>query len=396
MAALVQAYPQQSSTITMLQTRPSSASGILQSPQPSSHHQYATNQSQMNRNSFHGGLNNGMGGATSYRGNTIAPYAFTSTPGLAVQGQQTKPHLRTDQRTSSAPIIPTFEGGNMSSRSRYPAPASISTTSSSSSSDLSALSQKSGTRDDSTIFSTNKMGGNARPHSTIFTSSTSTLAPPQTFSAAPAKSSPDRYRRPNNRRAESSPTVQQVSPPASVVGSTMPNVMEFYGTSAAVNATTGSLKGFSVQMPPARESSNGSKSVVSADDMQINTLASNEQAKRYRRRSIHTIEPSQYTYEAGSLVTPGLQNQGSRQLSSANGRIDQQQQQHPLRSSPIIPRPGTSHGRNDSSESVSSVRSSRPGSVSKFFLAPISRLFISSGLIANFFYLSPITAHNCR
>jgi hypothetical protein len=59
--------------------------------------------------------------------------------------------------------------------------------------------------------------------------------------------------------------------------------------------------------------------------------------------------------------------QGSRQVSSANGRIDQQQ--HPLRSSPILTiRPASSHGRNGSTESVNSARSShhsRPNSVSE-------------------------------
>jgi hypothetical protein len=358
MAALVQAYPQQSSTITMLQTRPSSASGILQTTsQAPSHHPYPSNPPQMNRNSFHGGLNNNIGGST-YRGNTIAPYAFTSTPNLAMPGQRTppSPHLRSDQRTSSAPIVPTFDGGNSTSRSsRYPAPASISTTSSSSSSDLSTLSHKSGSRDDSSISSSTRMAmGNPRPHSTIsIPSSSPNLALLPSISMTTLKPSPDRYRRPNNRRAESSPNVQQTSAQAAVVGSAMPNVMQFYGSSTQQNIySSNSLQSFSVQMPPSRQPG------TTVDDLQINRGGYQEQAKRYRRRSIHTIEPSEFTYDEGNSVAAGLQKQGSRQVSSANGRIDQQQ--HPLRSSPIVGfRPTTSHGQNGSSESVNSVRGSQ-------------------------------------
>jgi len=369
MAALVQSYPQQSSTVTMLQTRPSSASGILQaSSQAPSHHQYPPSQSHMHRNSFHG-LSSGTGGNT-YRGQNnapIAPYAFTSTPNLAVPGQRNSggPHLRSDQRTTSAPIVPSIEGGNGSSRSRYPAPASISTTSSSSSSDLSALSQKSGTRDDSSISGFSRTGpGMSRPHSTIF-------APPTAISSS-AKPSPDRYRRPNNRRAETAPNMQHGTPQPSVVGSALPNVMQFYGSSAQQSTSSVSnSQGFNVQIPPlSRQPLNSSPFVgVAADDLAINRHMSENQAKRYRRRSIHTIEASEYSYDGTNTISAGaLQKQGSRQVSSANGRIDQQQVQHPLRSSPIIsPRPGTSHGRNSSSESVNSTRSgpsSRPGSVS--------------------------------
>jgi len=362
MAALVQAYPQQSSTITMIQSRPSSASGILQnSSQNPSHHQYASNSSQTNRHSFHGALNNNVGNG-SYRGNTIAPYAFTSTPGLAMPGQRTQssPHLRNDQRTSSAPIVPTAEGGTAGNRLRYPAPASISTTSSSSSSDLSSLSHKSGSRDDSTLPGTSRVSSvTPRPHSTIFTTSSSpNLALPPSISATTVKPSPERYRRPNNRRAESVPNIQQSNSQASVMGSAMPNVMQFYGSSTQSTPSVNSLQSFNVQMPPSRQPH------MSVDDMQINRSASQEQAKRYRRRSIHTIEPSEFSYDGGNSIAAGLQKQGSRQVSSANGRIDQQQ--HPLRSSPTVAfRPTTSHGRNDSSESVNSLQgSSRPGSVS--------------------------------
>ncbi|KAH8595763.1 hypothetical protein B0O99DRAFT_141955 [Bisporella sp. PMI_857] len=372
MAALVQSYPQQSTTVTMLQTRPSSASGILQAPsQAPSHHQYPANQGHTQRNSFHG-LSNISGGST-YRGQTmtpIAPYAFSSTPNLTTPGQrlQSGPHLRADQRTSSAPIVPTSDVGIGSHRSRYPAPASTSTTSSSSSSDRSALSQKPGSRDDSTISTTNRsLSGGVRSQTSIFTT-TPSLAPPVPVSSA-AKPSPDRYRRPNNRRADTAPTNgQQTASQLGSSGSAMPNVMQFYGGGTQQSSHTASAFQGSDMQAPSLSLQSSSNIGAAVDDLQINHHTTENQAKRYRRRSIHTIEGNQYAYDGTNPISAaGLQKQGSRQVSSANGRIDQQQ--HPLRSSPVVNvRPGTSHGRNVSSESVNSIRSgsnSRPGSGNK-------------------------------
>ena len=368
MAALVQTYPQQSSTVTMLQTRPSSASGILQtSSQNTPHHQYPVNPS--HRNSYHG-ISNGAG-MSNYRGAPIAPYAFTSTPNLAMPGQrvQNGPHVRQDQRTSSAPIIPTFESGQAANRSRYPAAASVSTTSSSSS-EFSSLSQKSGSKNDSaTPGTTHNIGNNPRPFSTIITTAAQTLTPP---TAQAVKASPDRYRRPNNRRADSS-NGQQTTSQLSSTGSAMPNVMQFYGSSTQQGMPiVDTTQRFNIQIPQlSKQAPNVTATTgVAADDMQFNRHNSQGQAKRYRRRSIHTIDTGDYNQDVLKSIPPGLQQQGSRQVSSANGRIDHQQ--HPLRSSPIVTvRQATVHGRNDSTESINSIRSShhsrptsRPGSVS--------------------------------
>jgi hypothetical protein len=360
MAALVQSYPQQSSTVTMLQTRPSSASGILQTgPQTQSHHPYPSSQ-HMQRNSFHG-MNTGSMGMSSYRGQTvapIAPYAFTSTPNLALPGQRTQgPHLRQDLRTSSAPSIPTFESGYGGNRSRYPPKPSVSTISSSSS-DLSSLSHKSGSRDDSAIVGTARVvSGTARPHSTIITSS-HTLSPPTISS--PVKPSPDRYRRPNNRRSESAEQPAQAQTSTSTAS--IPNVIQFYGNHAHQSTpiqSSQSLNNF--QVPQFSRSPAGYTPGVAADDMVLSRHTAQDPAKRYRRRSIHTIDAG----DLGGPMSTGLLQQGSRQVSSANGRIDQ----HPLRSSPVVGiRPVSSHGRNGSTESVSSARTgsghhSRPSSV---------------------------------
>jgi hypothetical protein len=383
----------------MLQTRPSSASGILQnSSQSQSHHKYPTNSSHVQRNSFHG-LNNGMG-VSNYRGHTavapIAPYAFTSTPSLSMPGQrsQSAPHLQSQQRTTSAPIIPTVQQPESSSntnapRSRYPAAASASTTASGSS-DLSSLCQKSGSRDDSAITGTARVAsGAARPLSTIITSSSGgNLAPP--VAASPVKTTPDRYRRPNNRRAESSTTSQPSTaqtPPASSSSSPIPNVMQFYGNSTQQPAATSTNSSFNLQMPQFSRQA-GITPGAAVDDMQLHRLGNSDQAKRYRRRSIHTIDGGEFS-QVGANSSPGFLQQGSRQVSSANGRIDQQG--HPLRSSPIMTiRPASSHGRDGSTESVNSTRSShhsRPSSV--------SGLLLLSSLSAYAFAFSPQPCFTC-
>ena len=363
MAALVQSYPQQSGTATMLQTRPSSASGILQSSSQAapSHHQYAQSLSQVHRNSFHG-MSNAM--ASNYRGHTatepIAPYAFTRTPALVPSTRTASgPHLRSDQRSSSALGVPTYDSGVAANRSRYPASPSISTTSSSSSSDLSALNQKAGSKDD---LSPSARTVSGTPQPTMATSAPNVGTPPATTTTTKA---PDRYRRPNNRRTES-----VSSSPSNGAGSSMPNVKQFYGSSTQQATPAQNVK----QASPAQASqtspqmlSGGRALGVAADDMQVAT--GKDHGTKYRRRSIHTVEADRYSYD-GVNPLGGLQQQGSRQVSSANGRIDQQQQQqhHPLRSSPVVVlRPGSSHGRNNSNDSVNSSRSSyrsRPSSVS--------------------------------
>ncbi|RAL58292.1 hypothetical protein DID88_006405 [Monilinia fructigena] len=246
MAALVQTVPQQTTTVTMLQTRPSSASGPLQPSQnQAAFHQYPVNPQQ--RNNFHG-LNNNNNTAIS-----------------------------------------TFRGHNATAN-------------------------------------------------------------------GPQKPAPDRYRRPAIRRAESSTSSQASGPSSSA--STMPNVLQFYGASTqAVNTQALNVQASQPQNQPS----------ATADDMQLNQRTTSEQAKRYRRRSIHTMDAP----ENSNAPNPAFLQQGSRQVSSASGRIDQQPEQHgqhPLRSSPVVTvRPATSHGRNDSTDSLKSTRSghSRPNSSDK-------------------------------
>lgn len=352
MAALVQTFPQQTNTVTMLHTRPSSASGILPTPSQGgqSHHQFHNGHSQMHRNSFHG-----MNNITNYRGHTavtpVSPYNFSAAPQLAMPAQRIQgPHLRLEQRTSSAPVIPSFQGeAHPVNRSRYPAAPSVSTTSSSSS-DLS--SNRSGAKDESALT------GLRPANATIFSSTSVTNASSPSM-PSPTKAVPDRYRRPNNRRSESTTSLQSPSSQSSLAN--MPNVMQFYGTSAQQAQPMVQFQGFNTQNLPLDKFS--TTSAGPTDDMQLRRNSPQEQTQKYRRRSIHTIDATDYAHNGVNPLSGQLQ--GSRQVSSANGRIDHQQ--HPLRSSPVttVQLP-FSQGRNDSSDSVNSVHShrTRPSSVS--------------------------------
>lgn len=106
----------------------------------------------------------------------------------------------------------------------------------------------------------------------------------------------------------------------------------------------------------------------SVDDMHLNRQSNQDQAaKRYRRRSIHTIDSGDY-----ANLQDNSMSKKAFQQSYSQGPGSPRNEQHPLRSSPVVQiRPPSSHGRTGSSESHTSVRSnhsrssSRPNSASK-------------------------------
>lgn len=333
MAALVQSYPQQSSTVTMLQTRPASSSGILQGSQGQGH--YKPNIAHMHRNSY-----TGIGsGQTTYRGQTssapVAPYAFTSTPSLTLNGGRTPgaPFLRSDQRTCSAPVTPTLETHD-SNRSRYPAAESVSTISSSSS-DLSAGARSSGTRDDSSVSSVPSTPWTTsqvqRPKSTIVTPSTQLQ---NTTTPETTKPLPDRYRRPGNRKTDATPSPTKSGPSSpSIPGSTI---------------TDGFNSSF--QLPPFySQTLHGS-----ADDMMTSRQqAAREEGGRYRRRSIHTIDMGSYlAAESDTHSRAVIREDHQHGVGTARPT-----HQDPLRSSPVgAIRPSSSPGRSAGSEALANPR----------------------------------------
>ncbi|KKZ61594.1 hypothetical protein EMCG_00577 [[Emmonsia] crescens] len=330
MAALVQTIPQQTSTITLLQPRPSSSTASFPSSTNSTlqqHPQMARNQPPSrapHNNVFGNGNGNGTGYRTSQAGQPVAPYAFTSTPSLTNAGsshtrQNIPPLLKTEHRAVSAPSAPQTQAnptfpGVIPSRVHFPAAGSVSNSPPNIPSSI--ISQVS--KDDSAIPTRQRTGEPAaRPLSSIgFTPPSFSPASP----AASAKPSPDRYRR-GQRRVEAQNGAGSAS--SSVAnGSPQPSFA-----------------------PGAKQGSSPYHSRgASADDAFIDKPQSSEQAKRSRRRSL------------GSLDTTGFVNFSDEALISLDTKDltmqDQNQRPHSAHAS--------SHAHKGSTESVSSTRSSPP------------------------------------
>ena len=204
-------------------------------------------------------------GQNVYRGPSAAPvqpYAFQSTP-----------HLRQEARTTSAPSISQaaiagFRQGHNQSTS----------TSTASSSDTSSA------KDDSVIGS--------RPGSLINLSSQIPDLSLNTFGQdPPVKASPDRYRRPAQKRVDSNSVTQKPSSPQ-------------IGISAAPSGSSMSTTGhvYQQQQPVSRQSSQDDVAAKS------NTL---ESAKRYRRRSLNQLETQNLQEPMAGQAGPGAQRPAS-------------------------------------------------------------------------------------
>ncbi|KAE8402019.1 hypothetical protein BDV37DRAFT_167058 [Aspergillus pseudonomiae] len=282
MAALVQTIPQQSGTVSVLQTRPSSSSGAF-TPSQSSQQQNSRN-STMSWNSY-----NTVGGSGSYRvgHQVVAPYAFTSTPNLSSSTnmsnrQSWSPHLRPEHRTSSAPSAPQLSPSpahpGVNSRFANPAAGSVSTSSSNSSV------QSYMSKDDTAIPSRQPRGGEPplRPLSTINLPSPPSPNFMNISSPTVARPSPDRYRR-GSRRPDGAGASQPAVTPANAPGSgRLPPTTDDH--LAQSNIALGS-KG------PAQDTSRkpGHNRAPSADDSS-RTEKQPELAKRYRRRSCGNLD----------------------------------------------------------------------------------------------------------
>ncbi|KAJ0339133.1 hypothetical protein KNSL1_012140 [Colletotrichum chrysophilum] len=201
MAALVQTYPQQTSTVT-LQTR---SSGNMMPAQAQANQQYmAAQQAQRNFS----------GASGVYRGSNapIQPYAFTSTPSLNTTGQWQQ--YGNGYRTASSPAVPTqgMVQGHDGNRSRHTGSSSVSYSHNMGTS-------QGGSRDDSAIPAARTNPQAQRPQSAYLAGSTT---PQMTFAqAAGAKTTPDRYRRPALQQQQP----RQTSAPS---GSGMATVSHLY------------------------------------------------------------------------------------------------------------------------------------------------------------------------
>jgi len=361
MAALVQSFPSPSSTITMLQTRPSSSDAFSNGSQSQQHQRG----SQMPRNMYN------MGGmaTTSYRGHPsiasvpVAPYAFSNTPALPGtnnplrQHPTASPHLRQENRTSSAPVIPftqqTLNTSNSLNRYRQPAGSTpLDPT------NPHTLPPQASSNSDASILSVASKQFAQRPQSAIDLGSLSTLP-----SANVARSSPDRYRRIHRRADTAGVSMTNASlqgGSALPSGSGMATVGHLYSNPAHSNSSPSlsaysSYRGHSSNEP----SSSAKRLSATTDDMTLPKQTTPELAKRYRRRSISSMEAGDHVnqFSEAPVHTPQPKTYAAMLASPAP---QERKETRP----PIMQRPGSAHGRNGSAESsVSGRSSSRPPSV---------------------------------
>jgi hypothetical protein len=359
MAALVQTYPQQT-TVTMLQSRPSSSGGYT--PAQTQQHLGSRNAPSQKYNA--------SSASGSYRGmpsqGPVAPYAFTSTPQLANTGsssrqyQNQSPHLRSENRTSSAPVISQAQqaslpsGPAISARHRYPTSSPIPNSSLSTS--LNQIIPRS--MDDTSILLRPAMTESSnRPRSMLELPVSSSMA--STNSTSPAKPSPDRYRR-NIRRVDSSDSGPNRIHHASAMpsGSGMAAVGHLYTHHSQSNSspTLQSYQSFRGTVYNAGDQTRK----PSVDDINLARPQNAELAKRYRRRSLGSLETAGLNHAADAEYTSSPHPNAFMQAPSTSQSRDS-------RNSSPAHRPSSSHTHNGSSDSVASARSShssQPPSVS--------------------------------
>ena len=368
MAAMVQSFP--SPTITMLQPRPSSSDAFQNSPQGQQHQR----NNQTPRNIYNTSMNvNGMGSGT-YRGHTstspVSPYTLTTTPILQNGQNPLRQHPtgpqppRLENRTASAPSLPLTQQAsqqNVATSSR-PRPPVITPSSTPLNSSTFYTPQLEPSRDDISTLTLSSKQSNTRLD----------LNPPSlqsTSYAAVAKSSPDRYRR-NHRRAETSGalgtsnSVQGGS--AMPSGSGMATVGHLYThpTQTISTPTLSSYASYRGAQPSATNVNEYNSGVqprlTSKDDMNLQRerQAQADLAKRYRRRSISSLEVKDYTpfTEAPALVQQPVQPKTYAAMLA--GPAPQPPERRETRSTPTMERPTSSHGRHNSNESSSSGPSS--------------------------------------
>ncbi|KAL1998127.1 hypothetical protein VTN02DRAFT_6816 [Thermoascus thermophilus] len=331
MAALVQTLPQQTGTVPMLQTRPSSASGTFAAPSQATH-QPSLRAQPASRNAY-----NPVSGSGNHRGHqampTVAPYAFTSTPGLATpeSRQSFSPLLRPESRSTSAPSsVPRTaqkpsSSANAVNPPRLQPPAAGSVSSASSNSSLHSYVSK----DDTALPTRQRTSDLApRPLSTVNLPTSSAFLNISSPTIA-SKPSPDRYRR-GNRRPENAAGAQAVYQPSD--------------PSSSSTSSFGTLP----PLPGPGRTTAGHVRVSSADDTRSEKSQRSEPAKRYRRRSWAGLDTT-------GLVD--LRNQMNSQAVSLVPASDPKPREG-------RPRSHSSHSHNDSTESVSSTRSSNRSAVS--------------------------------
>lgn len=307
MAALVQTYPQQTGTVTMLQTRPSSTSGMMSTSQPHPNHQFMGSAPQSPRSPYQGAVSSG------YRGNNapVQPYAFTSTPNLnqTMSWQQYGAY-----RTTSSPAVGGAQSYDVNSNYRAPLQSAPLATNAGYSHSFGV--GHGGSRDDSALSTNRNIIPTSRSQSSLAVN-TQPLS-----SGAPGRNAPDRYRRPSGGNVHSRSQ-----------SSTLPSSIST-GNSQQLYAAQGNPS----YPAPNFQGGRGLAAVSSFDDMHLHNRSFQEDSRRMRRRSMHTID---------------LPGSSKATLSPADATRPEKDSKSPR------PSHATTHSRSGSSESASSTQSSQ-------------------------------------
>ncbi|CAL8574414.1 bud neck involved protein [Xanthoria parietina] len=388
MATLVQAFPSTGSTITMLQTRSPSTDGFQGGTSGQQQHQRG---SQVPRNMYNSSV--GSMAAGSYRGHTplssSASYAFNS-PSIVPNGanplRQHPTMPRYDTRTASAPVTPFMNPITAPNTSTTP-PNRLSS--------VSAFNLSSGGSVDDTAVPAASASLAQRPLSAIDLNSPAPIQPANT-----TKPAPDRYKR-NHRRADTaglpSGTPQSQGGSALPSGSGMATVGHLYsgGYQTTSTPTLTSYPSYRGSASPSRQGNESMSSsqpkVSSVDDMVVSRPGSSEQAKRYRRRSISSLDAKEY--QSFNAEPPLSQGSQPKTYAATLASPAPQAQTHHKQPQNLAPKqsPGSAHGRNGSNGSSNSGRSSsRPSSAKREASTP-SGLSNAAALQA-----TPATKHEAK
>lgn len=205
--------------------------------------------------------------------------------------------------------------------------------------------QYSGSRDDSAIPTRARTNPIVpRPHS-AYMPRASLQAP--VGQAAPTKQTPDRYRRTASRVSDGFVTAQGSAMPS---GSGMAMVGHLY-------TPVTSTRNKSTHNGAARRNSFYGTSAAAMDDIQLHKQRVDAEMKRYRRRSIHTLDSADYR----RILTPQELIQVAEQTSRLNVSAHQQRGSEimEVQKPPRIPAASSPsmHARNGSSDSVASSHS---------------------------------------
>ena len=360
MAAMVQTFPSQPSTMTMMQSRSPSADAYQNLPR---NHPRNSHMPQNMYASAASGIVH-----SSYRGNTITspipPYAFTTTPSVnaptranPLQQNPPPPQLRPDDRTSSAPVVPQSQQSTSSTvSSRAPI--------------LSLPFQQNGQGPaEASRSSPNTTPLTQRPLSSI------DLNPPALTAASttnPSKPSPDRYRR-VQRRADTVGGYSNVQPVPAGAGAANGGGIYMNPTQANSSPTLSPYPAY--RGSPSAVAPNPSNfppmpsRTTTMDDMSL-PRSQHEGASRYRRRSISGLDVGEHTAHSVNAgpQQPALQKSYAAMLAgpapptSSTPRSFHAQLEN--RVTHTYPRPGSAHERHGSVESTNSTQSSStPASV---------------------------------